>query len=453
MSHRAVLPPVGEPLPLRMPDVHRARLSSGLETLIVERRDLPVVDVQIVVQAGAAHDFAAHAGRAHLTADLLDEGTSSRQALQIAEEVEALGASLRTRASWDYAAASLHVLRPHVEAATALLADVLLQPAFDDAEFDRKQRERLHAIGQERDDPRNLASMAFTRLVYGSEHPFGLPIGGVAASVTALGAADLAAYHSARYGPSAAFAVVCGDIRTDVALDLLEHHFGAWRTAVTPAPPLPAAPAPRSRAIRIVDRPGAPQSEIRIGHAGPPRSSPDYVALHVANTILGGAFTSRLNILLREEKGYTYGAGSSFAFRRNGGPFVASTAVGTAATADAVNDMVSEVGRLVAEPVTANELARAQSYLVLGLPRTFETTGDVAEHVSELALYDLPHDYYEEYAAAVRRVTPAEVQAAAARWLRPEELVIVVAGDAAAVSDELASLGIGAVDEYDEDAC
>jgi zinc protease len=450
MNPRATLPSLGEPLPLRLPTVQRARLGNGLDVRIVERRDLPVVDVQVVTRAGAAHDLAQFAGRAHMTADLLDEGTRTRSAPQIAEAVDALGASIRARASWDYASASLHVLSERLEPALGILADILLRPAFAEREFERKQRERLHAIAQERDDARNLASQAFIRLVFGAQHPYGNPIGGVAATVERLSADRLREFYAARYRPASSFAVVCGDIGADQAMDLLEQYFGEWTTSSADVPVLPAPPPARPTAVHLVDRPGAPQSELRVGHCGPPRGTDDYVPLHVANTILGGAFTSRLNILLREDKGYTYGAGSSFAFRQGGGPFLASTAVATAATADAVNDMAREIGRLVSEPVSEQELERAQSYLVLGLPRTFETTGDVAEHMSELALYDLPHDYYERYSDAVRRVTAADVQAAAGRWLQPGNLVTVVAGDAAAVEEDLRSLQLGPVRRFEE---
>jgi zinc protease len=449
MNRRALLPAIGQPLPLRVPAVRQARLSNGLDVRVVERRDLPVVDVQIVTRAGAAHDLAQFAGRAHMTADLLDEGTERRGATQIAEEAETLGASIHSRASWDYASATLHVLSTRLEPALDLLADVLLRPAFAEREVDRKQRERLHSIAQEQDDPRNLASQAFARLVFGAEHPYGNPIGGVRSTVEGLSAELLRDFYTARYRPGSAFAVVCGDIAADDAISLLERYFGEWVPSSADLPGLPPPPPARPTAIHLVDRPGAPQSELRVGHWGPPRQTADYVALHVANTILGGAFTSRLNILLREEKGYTYGAGSSFAFRQGGGPFLASTAVATSATADAVNDMAREVSRLVSEPVSQAELERAQSYLVLGLPRTFETTADVAEHVSELALYDLPQDYYEGYSDAVRRMTAADVQAAAARWLHAENLVVVVAGDAAAVRDELESLELGPVRNHD----
>jgi zinc protease len=450
VNPRQQAPRVGEPRPLRLPEVHQTRLANGLDVRIVERRDLPVVDVQLVVRAGAAHDSARFAGRAHLTADLLDEGTVRRSAPQIAEECESLGASIRTRASWDYAAAALHVLSTRLEPALDLLADIVLQPAFAEREFVRKQRERLHAMAQEKDDPRNLASHAFARLVFGARHPYGSPIGGVHTTVSTLDAQRIREYYDARYGPAAGFLVLCGDVDADECSALLEQYFGDWSGGPAEVPLLPPPPPARPTTVHIVDRPGAPQSEIRVGHWGPPRRTEDYVALHVGNTILGGSFTSRLNILLREEKGYTYGAGSSFAFRQGGGPFLASTAVATAATADAVNDMVQAVGRLVSEPVTAEELARAQSYLVLGLPRTVETTGDVAEHVAELAVYDLPPDYYEQYTDAVLRVTAEDVRTAAARWLHPEHLVVVVAGDASRIRSELVDLGIGAVDEYDD---
>jgi zinc protease len=448
--HRAVPPAVGEPAPLRMPRVERGRLSSGVDAYTVERRDLPVVDVQVVLRAGAAHDQPRLAGRAHMTSDMLDEGTASRGPLQVATEVEALGATLQTRASWDYAVASLHVLRRNLEPAMDLLADIVLRPAFDEAEFARKKRERLHAIAQERDDPRNLASAAFARLIYGAAHPYGTSIGGREETVQALDAGLLREFYASRYSPADAFIVITGDVDAEEAGRLLEQRFGEWATSSTPVPELPPPPPGSPTAVHIVHRDGAPQSELRVGHSGPPRHAGDYVALQVANTLLGGAFTSRLNILLREEKGYTYGAGSSFAFRKGGGPFLASTAVATEATADAVNDMVSEVARLVAEPVAEDELERARRYMVLGLPRTFETTADVAEHVADLALHGLPPDYYERYTEAVKATTPEAIREAAQRWLRPAELVVVVAGDGAAVRDELEELGIGAVHEYDD---
>lgn len=451
MSARAALPRLGEPLPVRTPHIEHVRLSCGLDLYTVQRRDLPIVDVQVVTRAGAAHDTPPCAGRAYLTADMLDEGTARRSATDIATAIEALGATIQTRATWDYAAATLHTLGTHLEAALDLLADIVLRPAFNDTEFARKQRERMHAIAQEQDDPHNRASAAFARLVYGADHPYGAPIGGLLHSVAALDPATLRSFYHDRYTPHTSFAVICGDVDIDAAASLMERAFAPWSAwSATPreADPLPPDPPARPRAIHLLDVPGAPQSELRLGHAGPGRGTDDYVPLSVGNTILGGAFTSRLNILLRERKGYTYGAGSSFAFRAGGGPFLVSTAVATAVTAAAVHDLVSELERLVRDGVSAAEVERARNYLVLGLPRMFETTGDVADRVRELALYDLPADYYERYVSAVRRVTPADVQSAVARWLRPAELVVVVAGDSAVVRGELEGLGMGVVHEY-----
>jgi zinc protease len=227
---------------------------------------------------------------------------------------------------------------------------------------------------------------------------------------------------------------------------LLERLFGDW--SGTGAPVLPAREALpfAARAVHIVDRPAAPQSELRVGLPGPGRDTADYFPLLLANTVLGGAFTSRLNMRLREEKAYTYGAGSSFALRAGGGPFLASTAVATDATADAIDVMVTEIARMSAETVPAAELERAANYIVLGLPRTFETTGDIAEHVTEVALHGLGAGYYDMYAANVRAVSAADVQEASARWLRRDELTIAIAGDAGAILEDLDSLEIGAVD-------
>jgi zinc protease len=444
VSPRAIPPVLGEPVPLRVPAVHRATLTNGLEVFVVERRELPVVDVQVVVRSGAAYDPPALAGRACLTASLLTEGTAARSALDVAQDAELIGASIHSHASWDYSAAAVHVLTPRLDPALELLADVTLRPAFRDDDVRRRQHERLHAIRQDLDEPRVVASQAFAAVLYGPDHPYGTPATGLAATVERLTAGELRSCYDASFRADDAFIVVCGDVDARTLVPQLDALFGSWQTGAPPRRDPPAitdVPA----GIHIVDRPGALQSELRVGHTGPPRSTEDYHTLHVLNTVLGGAFTSRLNILLREVKAYTYGAGTSFAFRRHGGPVLASTAVATAATADAVHDIVSELRRLTEEPVPEGELARAQRYIVLGLPRTFETTGDVAEHVSEIALYGLAPDYFERYGERVLGVTPADVLAAAQRWLRPEEVVVVVAGDASATAGELETLGMGAV--------
>jgi zinc protease len=442
---RTQIPALGAPPEVRLPPAHRRQLSNGLDVMLIERRDLPVVDVQFVMRAGAGDDDAAHAGRAHLTADMLDQGTATRSATRIADEAELLGASLHTHGSWDFCTVTLHVLSSRLRPALALFADVATRPAFPADEFERKRAERLAAILQEADEPRTIASNHFLRTVYGPDHPYGLPLGGTRITIERADISDVREFYGTRFTPADAFLVLVGDFPSAAILPMLEDLFGGWVAPHYVAPRGIPDVSAATRAVHIVNLPGAAQSELRVGCAGPPRSTPDYFPLLVANTILGGAFTSRLNMKLREEKGYTYGAGSNFALRRAGGPFLASTAVATAATADAVSDMVREIGRMARERVGADELERAKNYIVLGLPRLFETTSDIADHLSELALHRLGDDYYDHYAARVRAVTPSQIQAATARWLRDDELVIALAGDAATIAGELKALNIGAV--------
>ena len=328
-THAPVLPPA--PVP-QLPPVQTHVLGNGLDVHIVERRELPIVDARVVIRGAAYGDEPARSGRAHMLGDLLDQGTATRSAFDIADQAELLGASLETRATWDAFAAALHVLTPRVADALELLADVIVNASFPDEEIERRRSERLAAILQERDEARTQATKAFNRHAYGAAHPYSAPIAGTRASVEALHRADLLDLYRARFSPSNAFIVLVGDITAADALPLIERLFGGW-----PASPVPDLPEfdllPQTGGgVHIVDRPAAPQSELRVGLPGPRRDTADFFPLLVANTVLGGAFTSRLNMRLREEKAYTYGAGSSFAFRARGGPFLASTAVATAAT-------------------------------------------------------------------------------------------------------------------------
>lgn len=450
MSARDRPPVLGAPPSPRMPPAQHHRLSNGLDVIIVERHELPVLDARLLVRGGAAGDAPPMSGRSWLLGDLLDQGTTSRSAFDVADQAELLGATLETRATWDAFSAALHVLTSRTQPALELLADVVINPTFPEVDLERTRRERLAAILQENDEPRSVASRAFNRHAFGALHPFGAPLAGTRTSIEALMRADLCALYGARFVPANAFLVLVGDVTGDAAMPLLERLFGSW--AGPAAAPLAANESltRRATAMHIVHRPGAPQSELRIGLPGPRRDTTDYFPLLVANTILGGAFTSRLNMRLREEKAYTYGAGSSFAFRAAGGPFLASTAVATAATADAVDVTVTEIARMAAEVVPAAELERAKSYIVLGLPRTFETTGDIAEHVSEVALYHLGEDYYDRYVDHVSAVTAAAVREAAAQWLDADHLTIAVAGDATVVRSGLESLDRGTVDVEDE---
>ncbi|HET9985957.1 MAG TPA: pitrilysin family protein [Longimicrobiales bacterium] len=439
---RAGPPPLGVAAPLRLPPIHRHRLANGLEVLLVERHALPVVDLRLVVRAGAGVDPPAFAGRAGLTADLLDEGAGGRSALEIAAAVDQLGADLETAASWDATTVCLHVLAPHLEAALGLMADVALRPEFPAAEVERKRAERLAALLQEKEEPRVLAGRALLAALYGPDHPYGSPIRGTEATIAALDAAALRAYYEAWVHPGNAFLVAVGDVEPDALLRLLEAAFGDWTPRAGAAVPGLAAPAAAPTAAYIVDRPGAAQAELRLGRIGAPRATPDYFPLLVLNTVLGGSFTSRLNQKLRQEKGYTYGVSSRFDFRGGPGPFIVGTSVDTDAVPDAVADVLAELRHLRTKLVPADELERAKSYCARGYARYFETTADVAGRVTEIGLHALPDDYLQRYVERVRAVSSEDVFRAAERHLDPDSTAVVVAAPRDDVAAGLEALGL-----------
>ncbi|MGH7460156.1 MAG: M16 family metallopeptidase [Longimicrobiales bacterium] len=441
------VPAVGELRPFAPPGIQRARLGNGLEVIIAEKRGLPVVDVQLIVRAGAVGDATTQAGRASLTAELMDEGTRQHSAIEISDLVELLGADLELHAGWDAIFLALHGLRPRLGPMLDLLTEVALQPTFPADEFKRKQEERVHGLLQERSEPRAVAVKALARAVFGAAHIYGWPLSG---TVDSLGRMDRAALleHYGNFAPGRAHVVVAGHVDADQIVRELDHRLGDW--SGTPLAESLVPPAPESaRRILLIDRPGAAQSEVRIGHVGLSRDTPDYFAVLVLNTVLGGSFKSRLNMILREEKGFTYGASSSFAFRRAGGLFSAGAAVFTDATAETVSIVVREIERMAQFGATAEELERARRYLSLGFVRTFETTSDVAGHLADLVLFDLGDDYLQTYAERVAAVSAADVAGAASRYLHTHELAIVIVGDRARVLEPLQRLELAPVIEVE----
>lgn len=436
------------PLPeIRIPPARRERLSNGLAVLIVEKHALPVVDLRVVVRTGAAADTPAEAGRASLTAEMIDEGTERYDALGLAEAIDALGASLKTGVSWDATTLALHVLSPRLAPALDLMAEVLLRPTFPAAELERVRKERLADLLQQQDEPRSLAARAFAEELYGDLHPYGTSPSGTEASIGRFERDALVGFYRTHYHPANAFLVVVGDVDPSSLLPQLESAFGGWAPAPVVAPALPPLPpVPEAARIRVVDKPGAPQSEIRVGQVGPARSTPDYFALVLMNTILGGSFTSRLNMALREERGYTYGAGSRFDFRLGPGPFLAASAVHTDVTDDAVSVFLEEIRRIRDERVLEGELERARNFLALGMPRTLETTEEIARRLAEIELFALGDDYLERWTERIRVVDASDVERVARRYLDPDRASVVVVGDRARVEEPLERLGVGAVE-------
>jgi zinc protease len=437
-------PALSAPPSFQPPAVERAQLGNGLSLLIVSKRGLPIFDVQLLTSSGAVADATDRAGRASLAAEMIDEGTSQHSALELAAYVELLGVDMDVRAGWDASYLTLHGLSSRLDQILDLMREIALEPAFPPEEFQRKHEERLHALLQERDEPRTVAVKSLSRAIFGVDHPFGRPISGTVATVERLTLDDVLASYRASFVPANSHVLIVGDVGVEDAVAAIERRFGAWSAPGAAAPALPAQPEQR-RSIHLIDRPGAGQSEVRVGHVGLPRRTPDYFAIVVMNTILGGSFKSRLNMKLREEKGFTYGASSAFGFRRQGGAFTGGAAVHTEATAETVQTYVVEMERMKLEPVPDEELVRARNYLSLGFMRNFETTGDILGNLSELAIHGLPDDYWRSYAERIAAVSAQDVQRAAEQYLRPDELSIVVVGDRARVYESLRDLQLGEV--------
>ena len=309
------------PLPaFAPPAIERRTLSNGLPVWIVELHKVPVAEVSLVIKAGAAGDPVDKPGTASMTADLLDEGAGTHGALELADAIDYLGADVSTASSFDSSVVSLHVPVARLSDALALMADVALRPTFPEKELQRVRDERLTSLLQSEDDPEALISIAFPRLVYGRAHRYSAPSTGTAGALKSLTAADLRAFHRRFYVPGNAALIVAGDTTAAAVVPRLESAFGSWTGAAVAVPRLPAPAPAKARQVFLIDKPGAAQSQIAIGGVGVPRSTPDYFAIRVLNTVLGGAFTSRLNTNLREQHGYAYGASSTFRDATGGRP-------------------------------------------------------------------------------------------------------------------------------------
>jgi predicted Zn-dependent peptidase len=441
---RSTPPSLGATPKLTLPSLQKKALSNGLPVWLIESHEVPLVQVNLLIHAGSADDAPGAFGVASLTAAMLDEGAGKRTALEVADAVDFLGAVLTTGSSFDASSIRLNVPVARLGDALPILADVALRPTFPQQDLDRVRQERLTALLQAQDDPAQIAAEAFNRIVFGETHRYGTGAMGTAATLKAFTANDLRAFHTRYFAPANATLIVVGDTRMDSVLPLLEQQFGSWKGSAEARPALPAAPQLTRGQIYIVDKPGAEQSQIRIGWIGVPRATPDYFTIQVLNTVLGGSFTSRLNQNLRETHGYSYGASSSFDMRLGAGPFVAGAGVQTDKTAEALREFFNELNG-IAKPVGADELGKAKNYIALGLPADFETTGDLSRRIEELVIYKLPETYYEQYVSKVQAVTSAAVQKAAAAHLQPSKFAAVVVGDRKTIEAPIRALNLGPV--------
>jgi len=446
MIDRSSLPRPGPERPFAFPQMLRRRLSNGIDAWTAEQHDVPLVSVIALVRAGAAFDPPDRPGLAALTADLLDEGCGDLDALALHETIGRLGAQVDTEVGADAALLGLTTLGRFAQPAFRVLADMLAVPRLDEKDFERVRDLRLNRLLQLRDMPPALAERTFTQRIYGT-HPYAhLPIG-TEASLGAMTVEETRAFHSRMYSPSCVTLIAVGDATHDQLAALMEEAFGSWQTATAsvalPDPAqTPIAPESSDR-LMLVARAAAPQSELRIGHLAAARSTPDYHALVALNMVLGGQFVSRINLNLRERKGYTYGARTTFDFRRGPGPFVLHASVQSDSTTDAVREVFAELQAIRDDrPVTHEELELGRATLTRGYPRGFETAEQIARSIAQLALYDLPDDYFTKFVPRVLALTADDVTRAAVTHLDPSKLVTVIVGDREKIGP-LASLGIG----------
>ncbi len=430
--------------PLILPKIQRATLANGLSLMLVEHHELPVVQCQLVVKSGSSQDPSGKGGLANLAAQMMDEGTGKRSALQIADDLDFLGASLSVNASDDATFASLLTIKEHLTPALDVYADVVLNPSFPEEEWNRVKKSHLTTLMARKDQPAFVASNVFGILTYGGVHPYGQPSGGTEATVNAISIDDMKTFYGTFFKPNNATLIVVGDVTMKEARPMVEKHFGSWKNGEVPQVEFPSAPSIASTQIYLIDKPKAAQSEIRIGQVGVARKTDDYYALTVMNTILGGQFSSRINLNLRESKGYTYGARSSFSMQKGAGPFVASAAVKSAVTDSSVIEFMKELRGIRDADVTQKEFEFAVNSIVRRQPQGFETPAQIASQLMNLVLYDLPDDYFNTSVQNIQKVTVKDVRRVAEKYLNPKAMNIVIVGDVATIKEGLEKLGYGA---------
>jgi zinc protease len=446
-------PTPGHPRPYHFPPFERAVLANGLSVLTVHLPGRPLLSAQLVLRNGAADEPAIEAGATVLSSRALTEGTERYDAIGLIEATERLGAALHADASWDAYTVGVDVPASRLAPAFELLAEVVAHPTFPEAEVDRIRDERLNDILQARADARRRVDEAFAATIYRDDSPYHRPAGGTRATVAPLDRAGLERAWNRGLDPARMTLVVAGDLDGIDPVRLAEGLMSGWIRAPGAMEPGPIAakPTPGGRRLRLVDKPGAPQTEIRVGHVGVPRRIPDFHAISVLGAILGGLFNSRLNMKLREEKGYTYGAHAGFDLRRAAGPFAARAAVNTEVTAAALSDLVAELERIRSQKVTAAELRAARDYLIGVFPLRFETPGPIVQALSGLVIHDLPDDELATYRERIDAVSADDVLAAARSHLRLEGAAAVLVGDASVVGSSLEVVGFGPVEVIRDD--
>jgi len=447
---RKTAPQPGPQPKLSLPEPHTFTLANGLKVYLVESHSLPVMSASLVTLGGNEGDSPKKPGVSGFTAAMLTEGTANRTAPQIADDTDQIGATLTKNSDNDNAYVRISGLSNVADSALDLLADVSLHPSFSDKEIERIRKQRLASLLQMKDQPIQVAVSVAARALYGSDNPYGYRSIGTEAAIKATTREDLVSFWKQRYVPANSALIFAGDLTEKQSRDLAEKYFGSWSSEGTASQP-PSTPAPQARRVILVDMPGAPQTAILAVGIGVPRSSPDFAPLNVDNTMLGGLFSSRINMNLREQHGYTYGAFSRFQFLRGSGPFIAGASVRADVTGPAVHELFSELDRIRTNPLTPDELSMSKDFLMRSLPGDFETAEETTGKMSDIFTYQLPIDYYRIYPAKIEAVTSEQAASVALKYIHPENMFLIAVGDKAKIQPEIEKLNLGPVEEWNTD--
>lgn len=449
IAHLRPLP--GPRRPYRFPAFERTRLPNGVEVVVAPVRRLPLATIRLVLDTGARQEGRDKAGLAALAAAVLAEGTERLDSAALADEFEQLGGALLTYATWDATHVRSTVLSSHFEPALRLLAEVVRTPAFNEREVDRLKEERLAELLELKNEPRGLADERFNASLYKPESRFSVQEGGSEKTVRPLTHADCRAWHARQFAPAITALVVAGDVDLTDVVRVASSALGDWAMKPPEELPVDDAPLATTRLAKLIDRSGAPQSELRLGHVGLRREHPDYFNVAVMNAILGGVFNSRINMNLREKNAFTYGASSTYEWRRDAAPFLVSTAVATDVTAAAIREILAELEGIQQAPPTADELSLSTSYLDGVFPIRFETTDAIAGALAGLLTLRLPDDYYDTYRDRIRAVTADDVLRAAQDHIHLDRLQVLAVGDREQVLPSLDGLPLGPVSIIGDD--
>lgn len=440
-------PQLPEPKSLELPAIQQFELSNGLKVVLMEKHNVPLIQLNVIVKMGTADDPENKTGLANLTMDLIDEGASGKTALELADEIDFLGARISTNTGTHFSGVYLHTPLSKFDNALNILGEIVLRPDFPEAELNRKKKERLTTIMQWHDQPNSIASITFNKFLFGDKHPYGKTTIGYEGTIKSITTGDVKKLYKSNFKADNVFIVAVGAIKKDELKLKLENIFGSLERSVKEVNKIESPKDVKERIIYLIDKPGSAQSVIMIGKIGASRLTKDYNALIVMNTILGGSFTSRLNNNLREEHGYTYGAGSRFLFRPVTGSFYATSSVQTEVTDKALIEFFKELNG-IREPIPEDELNRGKNLVALSYPQNFQTVEDISYQLEEMMQYDLPKDYFNQYIDKMLNVSGDEIYNVAQQYITPDKMIVVVVGDKEKIEAGIRNLNLGEIKNY-----